>query len=324
MGKSQASFLVRYNISTPITFLVIALFFIFFIPNYLFIDPRNLAIMGKLMPDLGIIVLGVGMLMISGEFDLSIASVLPFCSYFFTLFLVNSINPLLALILVLPIGAVFGFINGFIVTKTGLPSFIITLSTLMFWRGLLYGISQMRPVSISRYIQSGSFFEKALVGKMFGAIPLQIIWFIAIAIVLGLVLHATKFGNWVYATGSNKLAARAMGINTNMVKMICYIIVGILCAFVSVLQATRIESFAATQGVGFELKAVAAAVVGGVALRGGVGNMLGIFLGVLIIKMLENGLILMKVPVFGVETFIGLAIIIFAALNSFINRRMAL
>jgi len=155
-----------------------------------------------------------------------------------------------------------------------------------------------------------------------GRFPLQVIWFVVVAIILGLLLHFTKFGNWIFATGSSKETARAMGINTNMVKTTCYIIIGVLCAVVCTLQSVRLGSFNATQGVGFELKTIAAAVVGGTSLRGGVGNMLNIFLGILIIKIIENGLILMKVPVFAVETFIGLAIILFVIINNFIQRRM--
>ena len=141
-------------------------------------------------------------------------------------------------------------------------------------------------------------------------------------LILGAVLHFHKFGNWVYATGDNKEAARAMGINTDRVKVICFMIVGILCAFAGVMQLLRIESYAATQGLGFELKAIASSVVGGTFLMGGVGSIAGIFLGTLTIQIMENGLILMRVPVFGVSAFIGLAIILFVILNTYMGRKI--
>lgn len=321
MKKSGLSRILNYNINTPIAFVAIVLFFIIFTPNHLFIDLRNLASMGKLIPDLGIVALGVGMLMICGEFDLSVPSLIPLCSYVFVTLLMKGINPALALIIILPVGAALGFINGVIVVKTGLPSFIITLSTMLFWRGVVYGLSRMSPISITKYINPYPSFEKILTGTI-GGFPVQVIWFVGIAIILGLLLHFNKFGNWIFATGSSKETARAMGINTNMVKTTCYIIIGVLCAVVCTLQAVRLGSFNATQGIGFELKTIAAAVVGGTSLRGGVGNILNIFLGVLIIKVIENGLILMRVPVFGVEAFIGLAIILFVIINNFIQRRM--
>ena len=276
--------------------------------------------MAKLTPDIGIVALGIGILMIAGEFDLSIASIIPFCSYIFTLLIMNGMDPLLAFIIILPVGASFGLVNGLLVVSTGLPSFIITLSTMLFWKGLLLGLSQLRPISILRYI-SDSPIKSVLTGQV-GPIPVQIIWFLIIAVILGLMLHQTKFGNWIYATGSNQEAARAMGINIRMVKTICYMIIGVLCAWTAVMQVVRLGSFFATQGIGFELKTIAAVVVGGVSLRGGVGSMLGIALGIFIIRIVENGLILLRVPVFGVELFIGIAVIIFVLLNTYVNRRM--
>ena len=276
--------------------------------------------MAKLTPDIGIVALGIGILMIAGEFDLSIASIIPFCSYIFTLLIMNGMDPLLAFIIILPVGASFGLVNGLLVVSTGLPSFIITLSTMLFWKGLLLGLSQLRPISILRYISDSSI-KSVLTGQV-GPIPVQIIWFLRIAVILGLMLHQTKFGNWIYATGSNQEAARAMGINIRMVKTICYMIIGVLCAWTAVMQVVRLGSFFATQGIGFELKTIAAVVVGGVSLRGGVGSMLGIALGIFIIRIVENGLILLRVPVFGVELFIGIAVIIFVLLNTYVNRRM--
>jgi len=308
--------------SSPIAFIVAVLIFAIFTPNHLFIDPRNLGSLAKLTPDIGIVALGIGILMICGEFDLSIASVLPFCSYIFTMFFKAGLNPFAGLLLLLPIGAVFGLLNGIIVVGTGLPSFIITLSMMMFWRGLLYGISRMMPISILSYVSKHPGFEKMLTGQL-GPIPMQIIWFLGFAVVLGFMLHRNKFGNWIYATGSNPQAARAMGISIGLVKTICYMIIGALCAFASVMQSVRLGSFAATQGIGFELKAIAAVVVGGTSLRGGVGRMLGICLGVFIIQIVENGLILMQVPVFGVETFIGVAVVVFVILNTAVRRRVA-
>jgi simple sugar transport system permease protein len=310
-----------YGLNTAITFIITFLIFSIFTPDHLFLDPRNLASMAKLTPDIGIVALGIGILMIAGEFDLSIASIIPFCSYIYTQFIMNGMDPLLAFILVFPIGATFGLINGLLVVSTGLPSFIITLSTMLFWKGLLFGLSRMMPISILKYV-SDTPIEKILTGQI-GPVPIQIIWFGIFAVILGLLLHQTKFGNWIYATGSNQEAARAMGINVRMVKTVCYMIIGVLCAWAAVMQAVRLGSFAATQGIGFELKTIAAVVVGGTALTGGVGSMLGIVLGIFIIRIVENGLILLKAPVFGVEMFIGVAVVIFVLLNTFVNRRLA-
>jgi simple sugar transport system permease protein len=308
-----------YGLNTAITFIITFLIFSIFTPDHRFLDPINLASIAKLTPDIGVVALGIGILMIAGEFDLSIASIIPFCSYIYTLLIMNGVDPLL--ILILPVGASFGLINGLLVVSTGLPSFIITLSTMLFWKGLLFEISHQMPISILRYI-SDSPIKSVLTGQV-GPVPVQIIWFLFFAVILGLMLHQTKFGNWIYATGSNQEAARAMGIDVRVVKTICYMIIGVLCAWVAVMQSVRLGSFFATQGIGFELKTIAAVVVGGTALTGGVGSMLGIVLGIFIVRIVENGLILMKVPVFGVELFIGIAVILFVLLNTYVNRRMA-
>lgn len=308
--------------TTPLAFLLAVFIFWLFSPGHRFLDPRNLAAMAKLTPDLGVIALGVGMLMIAGEFDLSVAAILPLCSYIFAQLLLAGVNPFLALLIVLPIGVLLGMINGVLVVKTGLPSFIITLATLMFWRGVLYVASGLMPISILPYVPTESAFAKMLTGEL-GPVPVQFLWFVLIAAVLGVVLHLSGFGNWIYATGSNQEAARAMGVRVWRTKIVCYMIVGALCAFVAVMQSARLGSFAATQGIGFELRAIAAVVVGGTALTGGQGSMFRIALGVFIIQIIDNGLILMQVPVFGINTFIGIAVILFVILNNAANRRLA-
>ncbi|MGQ9502790.1 MAG: ABC transporter permease [Anaerolineae bacterium] len=310
------------GISTPLVFIATFLIFWAFSPGHRFVDPRNLAAIAKLTPDLGVAALGVGVLMICGEFDLSIASVLPLCSFLFAQLLIAGVDPFAALALMVPIGASLGFLNGLLVVRTGLPSFIITLSTMLFWRGVLYVVSGLMPISILPYVPTTSDFTHFLTGQV-GPVPVQLLWFLGIAVVLGIMLHLGRFGNWIYATGSNLDAARAMGIDTRLVKIACYMIVGALCAFAGIMQATRLGSFTASQGIGFELKAIAAVVVGGTSLRGGVGNMLGIALGVFIIQIIDNGLILLQVPVFGVNTFIGLAVILFVIINTLTNRQFA-
>jgi len=148
----------------------------------------------------------------------------------------------------------------------------------------------------------------------------QALWFLFFVILLGFILHFHRFGNWIFVIGDNQTAARAMGINTDMVKIVCYLIVGFLCSFMGMMQCLRIESFTANQGVGFELRAIASAVVGGTSLMGGIGSILGIFLGTITIQIIESGLILMGAPSFGINAFIGAAIILFAVLNKYITR----
>ncbi len=310
----------RY-LNTLLIFAAAVLVFSLFTPNHVFLSARNLRAISKLIPEVGIVTLGIGVLMICGEFDLSVGSILPLCTYGFITVLASGASPFTALLVAVLSGAVLGFLNGFITVRFAIPSFITTLGTMLFWRGFLYVFTKMMPIDIRTFLPPGSVFENLFVGEIGGFLPAQVVWFAGIAVVLGLLLHSHRFGNRVTATGGNQMAAKAMGINTDLVKVACFVIVGVLCAFSGIMEALRLESFYSTQGKGYELKAIAACVVGGTFLSGGRGGMVGIFLGILVIELLENGLILLRVPVFGISAFIGMAVIVFVLLNSFVDRK---
>jgi len=305
---------------TLLVFVALVAVFEIFTPGHTFFQRANLYSMARLAPDLGIVSLGIGILMICGEFDLSISSTIPVASFVFVQFLGIGAPLWLDLIAVLFVGAMIGLVNGVLVTRTRLPSFIITLGTMLFWKGLLYAASLQMPIGIRAWLQPGSWLENIFVAIIGGALPVNAIWFVGLAILLSAMLHYTKFGNWIFATGDNETAARAMGINTARVKVIVYIGVGVLSALVGLISCLRIESFTANQGVGTELRAIASAVVGGTSLAGGIGSVLGIFIGTITIQIIDNGMILLGLPAFGIGTFIGAAVIIFAVLNKYFSR----
>ncbi len=299
--------------SSNVFFVFVGLVLLFtFFSKYRFIRVDNIEILLAEGCEFTIVALGVGLLMICGEFDLSVGSILVFCCFILAFLFWLGMNLLLASCIVLGVGAILGFLNGIITVKAGIPSFITTLGTMMFWRGITLLLSRgyQRP-----FTPKNPFFSSILTEKIFGTIPVQAIWFVVIGIVLGLLLHHHRFGNWVYATGDNELAAKAMGINTHKVKIICFMVVGILCALVSMIQLTRVSSFSSRVGQGWELKAIAASVVGGTALMGGRGSMIGIFLGAVIISIIENGLVTLRIPYYWTYTVFGL-VIVFSVLSS--------
>jgi simple sugar transport system permease protein len=312
---------LSYKVSfTLIVFAALLVIFQVFTPGHTFFQRANLYALARLAPDLGILTLGVGLLMICGEFDLSVASTIPMSAFVFVKLLGFGVPLWLNLIVTLCVGVLIGLGNGFLVTRTRLPSFILTLGTMLFWKGLLYAASKMMPIGIRSWLPAGSWLENALLWIIGGVFPVQALWLIGFALLLAGMLHFTRFGNWLFVTGDNETAARAMGINTNMVKILAYIGVGLLCSVVGLMQCLRIESFSPNQGVGFELKAIASAVVGGVALTGGIGSVLGIVIGTLTIQIIESGMILLGLPAFGIGTFIGAVVILFAVLNKYISR----
>jgi simple sugar transport system permease protein len=289
-------------------------------PEHNFIRGANLQTLLALGSEFGIVVLGIGLLMIAGEFDLSIGSVLAFCSLIFTMLIALPLNPFVATLITLACGSAIGALNGIITVKARVVSFIATLGTMLFWRGLTLMLSggTMR----SAVLDDHPFFVSLFTGKLGGIIPAQGIWFVLFAALLYLLLHLRGFGNWIYATGDNAPAARAMAINTGLVKIACFAIVGLLCAFSAAIQTTRLAAFSSRVATGWELRAVAAAVVGGTSLLGGRGSMLGIFLGALIIMVIENMVGLARLAYEWTYMALGLVTLLAVLLDLFIERRV--
>ena len=310
-AKEQAGLLtyfVRFrSLSVLFVFLLLGIVFAVFSPGHRFISKENMEVFLALGAEFNIVALAVGMLMICGEFDLSVGSVLVFCSFVFLRVFDAGAGIFVAILVTLSVGALIGFLHGLITVRTGIPSFITTLGGMLFWRGLTLFWSQgfQRPLDTSPY----PIFNESLTRTIAGLIPAQLLWFVGIALVLGFLIHFHKFGNWVYTTGDNKQAAKAMGINTDGVKMSCFAIVGIICSFVAIMQIVRVGVFSSRAADGWELKAIAASVVGGTALSGGIGNMAGIFLGTLIISVIENGLVVLRIPYYWTFVIFGIVIV---------------
>ncbi len=314
-------FLVQNRIAGTLAILVLVLVVgTLYSPDNNFIRVANLKNLGAFGSEFGIIALGVGLLMIAGEFDLSVGSVLAFSALVFTWTNEFSINPFLGLLITLTAGVITGLINGLITVRGKIVSFITTLGAMMFWRGLTLMLSRGEMQSVN--LEAEPFFTQIFTGEWFGFLPAQAVWFFLLAVILTLLLHSQRFGNWIFSTGDNALAARSMAINTDFVKITCFIIVGFLTAFAAVLQTTRLAAFSSRVGTGWELSAIAAAVVGGTSLRGGIGNMIGIFLGALIIIVIENALVLARLPYEWTFMVFGVVILFSVLLDLLIEKRV--
>jgi len=300
--------------------LAIALFIVFFFTTKGNIfSPAALHIISVAVSELGLITIGVTMLMISGEFDLSVGSISAMGALIAAKLYGLGLNPFLALLIVLVVGMAIGAINGLITVKFGLPSFIVTLGTMIAWRGVIYIITTGVPLGFS-VNKTHPVFNKFIMGDL-GVIPIPIIWFIVSAIILMLILNFHKFGNHIHAVGGNKETARAMGINTDKVKVISFMLVGILSTFVGVMRVTRVRGFHALQGEGIELLAIAATVIGGTLLTGGVGTIIGAVLGTLVITVIEYGLIMSGVGAYLYKLVLGVIIVSVVIINKVFERR---
>ena len=301
--------------------IAIGLFVLFYFTSFRnrFVSPESLTIIFTVIPELGIVVIGVALLMICGEFDLSVGSVSSFCALIGVELYIFGLDPFLALVIVIGVGAVLGAINGLITVMFGIPSFITTLGTMMVWRGAQLIITAGGSISFHVQETHPAFYD-FFTGKV-GGIPIQFIWFLIIGVALALLLNHHRFGNHVYATGGNKEAARAMGINVNRTKIICFMLVGVLCAVAGFMQTARVRSFYSTQGEELNLMAIAATVVGGTSLFGGSGTIIGAFLGVLVLTFVEYGLIMSRVPSFWFKIVLGVFVILVVIINIVVGRR---
>ncbi|MGQ9615286.1 MAG: ABC transporter permease [Spirochaetota bacterium] len=318
--KRFFSYLIRMrSLNVFSMFLVLFIVFTVLSPEYRFISRENIDVFLALGAEFNIVALVVGMLMISGEFDLSVGSILVFCSFTFLKIFDAGVNIYLGAIIALGIGTVIGLLHGFITVKTGIPSFITTLGAMLFWRGVTIFWSE----GLQKPLESEQFpvFNALFTGHIADFIPVQLVWFICIALILGFIIHFHKFGNWIFNTGDNKLAAKAMGINIDRVKMICFAIVGFVCSLVAIMQIVRVGTFTSRAGDGWELKAIAASVVGGTSLSGGIGSMAGIFWGALIISIIENGLVILRIPYYWTFTVFGVVIVSSVIISLYIEQK---
>jgi simple sugar transport system permease protein len=274
--------------------------------NPLFVSRANVFTMLKTMPEIGIIALGMTMLIICGEFDLSVGSNFAFASFVMAYLNTRIGVPLwLAFVACILIGVGIGWLNGFITTKIGISSFITTLATMMIWRGAVLLASAGFPEPMNR----DQPFVKLFTGTVAG-IPAQFIWFIALAIIIWIVLENHRFGNWTYVTGGNKPASVAMGIPVNVVKTINFMLVGGLAALAGAIQVFRMGSGYSAAGTGLELQVIASVVIGGTLLTGGSGTIVGTVMGVIIIFAVENILILSRAPAFWFRLFLGVILLL--------------
>ncbi|UCI32086.1 ABC transporter permease [Mesorhizobium sp. B4-1-4] len=265
---------------------------------------------------LGIITVGATTLMIGGHFDLSVGSVYGLSAAVIILGVNAGIPGWLALPIILVFGLLVGAINGYLVTRLGIHSLIITLGSLMFYRGVLLAITEGFPIRL----RAPDAFLSALDFTWIG-IPGPFFWFLGLVVIFALLLTSTRFGGWLYATGGLPEAARNMGVPVERVQVMAFAITSMLACLAGYISVARFSSVDALRGQGFELEVILAVVVGGASLNGGYGSILGAALGVMIIGMIQQGLLLIGISVYWYQAGIGLFLIIAAVINQRVRVR---
>ena len=268
----------------------------------------------------GILCLGVAPLIISGGIDLSIGSVVCFCATCLAM-MVNDLqmNQHTAVALTLGIGLIAGMINGLLVTQLKLQPFVVTLCGLFIYRGLSRWIADDETKGVRNYL---NYYVELFSGDILG-VPKFFIIFIVLAIVLSVVVHLSVYGRYWMAIGANEKTAFYSGIAVNRYKVVAYMICSLAAAFSAVLFLAENRScMPSTTASFYELYAIAGAVLGGISLRGGEGNILGVILGTTILWILPNFTVMTGIKDALQDTVIGGALLVSAILDELLRRRV--
>jgi inositol transport system permease protein len=307
------AFIRKYAIVFILLGMLIAMTFL----SEAFLTPRNLLNIVRQISVMGLIAIGVTMVIITGGIDLSSGSVLALAAVVSTSLAQRldwseikfpglDVPVLVPILAALAVGAVCGLINGSLIARFKIPPFIATLGMMTIARGFALIYSE-RPVSGLK--DSYNYIGQ---GEPFG-IPVPIVILAVVAIGAHVMLNNTRFGRHIYALGGNEQAARISGINISRVKIGVYTIAGLLAGLSGLVLSSRIGSGQPGLGVGYELDAIASAVIGGTSLSGGIGTIWGTIVGALIIGVLNNGLDLLNVSAYW-QTIVKGSIIVVAVI----------
>ncbi|HEV8685877.1 MAG TPA: ABC transporter permease [Gaiellaceae bacterium] len=271
--------------------------------------------------ELGIVAMAVTLLMIAGHFDLSVGSVLGFSSFIVPyLMLEYGYSIWVAALIAVGVAISIGLINGMLVVTTRIPSFIVTLGTLLIWRGVLLGISGGEPAHVEQESILFKIFSYRIESGPFRGYQVSVLWFIGVMVVLTFVLLRTRFGNWIFASGGNERSARSMGVPADRVWLVLFVLTAIAAFLSGLIQVGRFNVVEATRGQGYELQAIAAAVIGGARLNGGYGSVVGAGLGALMIAMIQQGLVLSGIASYWLQVAVGALIIGAVIVNQVLGR----
>ena len=289
--------------------------------DFRFLARANIKITLSAIPFIGISALGVGMLMIAGEFDLSIGASSTLAAVLMAMAYNAGAHVAVAMLAGIAVAAAIGVANGLITTRFGIPSFITTLSMML----VLRGANRVVTGGIFQRFYPDESVRRAVSGTIdLGAqqVPAQILWFIGFAVIAYFIVHRHRLGNHFFAVGGDKQAAIAVGINSDKVKIIAFVAAAVAATIAAIISTTRVSAISPFQSqAGMEFDAIAACVVGGLFLSGGRGSVLGVVLGAVLIYLVEDILLLTGAPSFYLEAFVGAVIVAAVVTNTWVAKR---
>lgn len=278
-----------------------------------FLTPNNLINVFRQVSINGILAVGMTIIIIAGGIDLSVGSILGFVGYFLAITLHLGVIP--AILIALAIGGFLGLINGLLITKLAIPPFIATLGTMVMHRGMLAVLTKGYPI-----VPVKNLYFKNIGSGYLGPIPIPIIIVVIIFVFFGWIMKNTKSGRYIYAVGSNEEASRCSGIKVDNVRLMVYVVAGVLYAVAAIILTSRLYSTGPLTGSGYELDAIAAPVIGGTSFMGGEGTIPNTGVGVLILGMLQNIFNLLGIRADYQGVFKGLIIIVAVGLDTSLKK----
>jgi simple sugar transport system permease protein len=333
-------FLARPETGAVAGAIIIFVFFAIVAGDKGFLAPRGVRSWLEVSAQLGIIGLGATLLMIGGQFDLSVGSMIAASGMLFLLPVVEYGWPIwLGLLVVVLFAAAVGLVNGTIVNRTGLPSFIVTLAFLFILRGLTLGITRAitgsTQVSVRSFIgtvdgvvtgaDARAVLQDNVVGRLFSfelfGLPASVWWWAALTLLAAYLLLRTPFGNWIFAVGGNPEAARNSGVPVELVRVLLFMGTALCATILALLQVFDLGSADVTRGNLKEFEAIIVAVIGGTLLTGGYGTAVGAVFGALIFGMTSQGIFIARWNTDWFRVFLGALLLVAVIFNNFIRKR---
>ena len=317
--RSKRSDIWRKGLQQGLAFgTLVALLIFFSIASNNFFTWSNISGVLLATAVIGILALGTTFVITTGGIDLSIGTGMTLASVMTGIVAVNFGMPLIVGVLAgIATGALMGFVNGFNVAYLKLPSFIATLAMMMVAQGLALVISGVRPI----YFSGVPGFQNIATGTLIPGLPNAVLIMFVLAAIASVLLSKTAFGRYTVAIGSNEEATRLSGINTNRRLVGIYTVAGVFTGIAGVVIAARLDSAQPQLGVGYELQAIAAVIIGGTSLLGGRGSIVGTLIGALIMSVLINGLRIMSIQTEWQNVVVGVVIAIAVFADTLRNRR---
>jgi len=273
----------------------------------------------------GIVASAVALLMIAGEFDLSVGSVIGAAGMVVAVSIsVLGLPVWLSVLLAFAFALVIGFVNGYLVVRTRLPSFIVTLGMLFILRGLTIGITRAITGRTQVGGLAGPVSQDPIAGIFtaeLGPFPVSILWWIGLALVATFILLRTRFGNWIFGVGGSAIAARNVGVPVSRVKITLFMATAASAALLAVIQVLEAGSGDVLRGSDKEFEAIITAVIGGTLLTGGYGSAIGAVFGALTLGVTKQGIVFAGIPGDWYLAFLGVLLLAAVIVNNYIRQR---